>query len=250
MKKAFMVMLSALVLMTACSKAESTQPPAPLQAELKLTPETPGAGDTVTFSVTVTQADEFVDDATDVQFEVWQKGQDEHEFLAAQRRGSGVYTADKQLPQAGTYFVMYHVTAREMHTMKQQEFTVQGDHGASAPTEHEHGEAQPGDSQHSHQHNDSGLAMHFMPPESMTANQPADFTLHLQKDGEPFTGAAVKYEVWAGDDEKHQFIEAKESKAGEYTASVTLDKGAYTVKVHVEKGDIHDHQEHKVSVKS
>ncbi|MFM1653930.1 FixH family protein [Brevibacillus sp. B_LB10_24] len=152
MKKAFMLMLSALVLLTACSKAESIQPPAPLKAELKLTPETPKAGDTVTFSVTVTQADEFVDDATDVQFEVWQKGQDQHEFLAAQRRGSGVYTADKQLPQAGTYFVMYHVTAREMHTMKQQEFAVQGDHadhGTSATPEQQHSEEQPGESLHS-----------------------------------------------------------------------------------------------------
>lgn len=72
----------------------------------------------------------------------------------------------------------------------------------------------------------------------------------MQKDNQALTEAAVKFEIWREGEEKHQYVDASEKQPGEYTtANATFPaSGTYTVKVHVEKGEIHDHKEFSVTV--
>lgn len=129
MKRTLLLLISSLFLAAACSRAESHSAHTidvshPIEAEIKIEPEQIKAGDSATFSVTVKQADEPVDDANEVKFEIWQKGQDDHEFISAENKGSGVYAIEKKFAQAGVYYVMHHVTARDFHSMKKSQFTV------------------------------------------------------------------------------------------------------------------------------
>jgi methionine-rich copper-binding protein CopC len=129
MKRTLLLLISSLFLAAACSRAESR--PAltidvsnPIEVEIKIEPEQIKVDDAATFSVTVKQADEPVDDANEVKFEIWQKGQDDHQFITAENKGSGVYAIVQKFAQAGVYYVMYHVTARDFHSMNKTEFTV------------------------------------------------------------------------------------------------------------------------------
>jgi hypothetical protein len=129
MKRALLLLISSLFLAAACSRAEShpehtIDVSAPLEVELKVEPDNIKTDDTATFSLTVKQADKPVDDANEVKFEIWPKGQDDHEFVTAENKGSGVYAIEKKFAAAGVYYVMYHVTARDFHSMAKTEFTV------------------------------------------------------------------------------------------------------------------------------
>ncbi|MGG4490223.1 FixH family protein [Metabacillus idriensis] len=78
-----------------------------------------------TISVAVTQGDEAVDDASDVQFEIWKAGsKDDSEMIKAVHKGKGIYEIKKTFSEDGPYFVQTHVTARDLHVMPKKEFTV------------------------------------------------------------------------------------------------------------------------------
>lgn len=129
MKRTFAVLICSLFVATACSRAESHTMHSidvsnPIEAEIKITPQQIKVDEAVSFSVTVKQAGEPVDDANEVKFEIWQKDQDNHEFINAEHKGSGVYATTKKFAEAGDYYVMHHVTAREFHSMKKTQFTV------------------------------------------------------------------------------------------------------------------------------
>ncbi len=96
----------------------------PLAVTLQVTPSTPTAGEPVSFAVDVRQGTEMVDDADEVKLEVWKQGSDDHLFLEPTLMSPGLYRLDKAFAEPGTYYVMYHVTAREFHSMDKQMFTV------------------------------------------------------------------------------------------------------------------------------
>lgn len=121
------MVLAAVLLLTACGQEPDHQQaplPVPLDVVFEMTPAAPQPGEQVAFSVTVKQGGEPVDDAEEVRFELWRDGQETHEFLDAVNKGGGLYTAEKQLPDAGTYHLTYHVTARGFHSMDTLQFAV------------------------------------------------------------------------------------------------------------------------------
>jgi hypothetical protein len=241
-KKLVMIVIAGLLLLAAgCETGEqSLEPAAPIDVTLNIQPKEPTFHENTTFSVTVTQNGALVDDAKEVRFELWKEGQEPHEMIPATRQGEGVYAVQKAFSEPGTYYVMYHVTARDFHNMKKQAFTVKG--GQPQPTTgHEHGT--------DHHHGDE-VDYHFRLDGPVDAGSPAQWSVHLNHDNQPLSGAHVQFEYWKNGEEKYPFVDAKEDKAGEYTARVTLPSpGDYTVKVHVEKGPIHDHKEFDVKGK-
>lgn len=250
MKRFFLTWLPLLALtVTGCGSdnQEAVLPSAsPIEVSFSLQPTQPLAGEAITFSAKVTQDGQPVDDAKEVTFEWWKDGQEQHQSIPAVHQRDGLYTAQQTIDQPGSYLVYYHVTARDFHNMQKVPFLVKDSRSSQADTEHVHG-----DGQESGQHHASGVDFHFMPPASIQANESAPFTVHVMKENQALTQAAVRFEYWQGKEEKHAFVDAAETQAGQYSASVSFpSSGAYTMKVHVEKkeGDIHDHKEFAVTV--
>jgi hypothetical protein len=203
------------------------------------TPEKVEKGEKVTFSATVTQGDEKVDDADEVMFEVWKEGsKEESEMIEASHDGDGVYSAEKQLDEAGKHFVQSHVTARDLHTMPKNEIMVGSEEEAdSASHEHEH-------------EHESAVSIHLMKPEEMKANEEVTLMAHLQKNDAALTGADVRYEISKVDEEKVEWIDAEEMKAGEYEGTTSFkEAGDYTVTIHVENDEgLHEHTEENLTI--
>lgn len=249
MKKlgSFVSILSMAIVLAACgqdnaketennSTAEETQVKT-LDVALD-TPEQVEKGEKVTFSATVTQGDEKVDDADEVLFEVWKEGSKEKsEMIEAAHNGDGVYSAEKQLDEAGKYFVQSHVTARDLHTMPKNEIIVGSEDEAAASHEH------------AHEH-ESAVSIHMMKPEEMNANEENSLMVHLQKDDAALTGADVRFEIAKVDEEKAEWVDAEEMKDGEYEGKTTFkEAGDYTVTIHVENDEgLHEHKEENLTI--
>jgi hypothetical protein len=123
--------LAALTIVTFASGCSSSSTEtasldsSPLHVSFSTTPpSTLKVGDPVTITVTVTQNDKPVDDAKDVTFEVWKGDQDQHEMIKANKNVGGAYSIPYTFRQEGTYFIMYHVTARDQHSMQKIELKV------------------------------------------------------------------------------------------------------------------------------
>ena len=239
-------------------------PSTPVEVKFALEPSEPTSGDTVTFAVTVTQEGQPVDDASEVNFEWWKEGDEEHQTVPATFQKDGLYIAKQTIGEPGSYFVYYHVTARDFHSMKRVPFTVKAkgseaestssdtqehEHSADADAaqteDHGHGQA-AAESGHAHP---SAVDMHFMPTDPIHASEEASLTVHLMHDNETLSSATVRFEYWREGEDKHHFLEASEAQAGTYEAKVSFPaSGPYTVKVHVEAPDIHDHKEFPLAV--
>lgn len=262
MKRYLFSLLCLLTLLaTACGEdnQEAALPSSePIDAAFTMQPAEPAKGEAITFSVKVSQNGNPVDDAKEVKFEWWKDGQEQHVTIPATLQADGVYTAQQAIDEPGSYFVYYHVTARDFHIMQKVAFTV-GDGqqangagtghaghavSAAAPSAHEHGSG--GDST---DHPASGIDFHFMPPETIKAADSASFTVHLMKENQSFAQATVKFEIWKGNEEKHVYVDATETQPGQYSTNAVLPSaGSYTVNVHVEKGEVHDHKSFPLSV--
>lgn len=241
----FIIFLSLLCLAaTACGSetTETSASSAPLEASMRIEPAEPTAGQSVTFAVQVTQDGKAVDDAREVKFEWWKDGDEKHVTIPATLQKDGIYTAEQPIADPGSYFVYYHVTARDFHNMKKVPFTVTGI--AETGAAHQHGGSSASSDAHA-----SGVDIHFMPPEAISTSQTVPLIVHLMKDNEVFTEAKVKFEVWQGNEKNHVFVDAAESQSGQYEASTSFPaSGTYNVNVHVEKADIHDHKAFTVAV--
>ncbi|MED3550342.1 FixH family protein [Cytobacillus praedii] len=80
----------------------------------------------VELQANVTQGKEQVSDADKVEFEIWREGQsdEEHKKIEAEINKDGNYYIKETFKETGKYFVIAHVTARDMHTMPKVEFEV------------------------------------------------------------------------------------------------------------------------------
>ncbi|MGM7636225.1 FixH family protein [Bacillus sp. Hm123] len=121
------VMICALFLLGACGQQKQQNEnaaPQPIEAQLTV-PETAAVNEEVTFTTKVTQGEETVEDADEVQYEVWQEGKKEDsEMIEAEKDEEGNYVVKKTFEQDGIYQVQVHVSARGLHTMPKKPITI------------------------------------------------------------------------------------------------------------------------------
>lgn len=95
-----------------------------VEVDLTINPETGKANEPITFEAKVTQGDENVEDADEVTFEIWRANDEHHEKFEVKHAEDGIYRLEKSFAQEGTYYIISHVTARDMHNMPKKEFIV------------------------------------------------------------------------------------------------------------------------------
>jgi len=97
----------------------------PLKVDLTLNPEQAKVGEKVSIEVLVTQKDQKVDKADEVEIEIIKDGDSSvHEKVPAENAGDGKYVLEKTFDGAGTYKITSHVTYGPQHTMPTKSLTV------------------------------------------------------------------------------------------------------------------------------
>lgn len=177
----------------------------------------------------VTQGDEKVEDASEVKFEIFKSGVKETEMIKGEHKGEGVYSMKKTFKEEGSYSVVAHVTARDLHSMPKKDFQVgtgEAHHHDAATVEHSH---------HHGDHHGSTAEIDFQAIENIKMNEETLLSAKVTNEAQPISNANVRFEIWQEGNEKHEFIDAEE-KDGQYQANYSFpEKGKFTVKVHVEK---------------
>lgn len=138
MRKYWMLIALLLLMLAGCSggheghMSEATNElPKEIKVEVKTVPEAVQAQKNTEIQAVVTQDGKAVNDADDVQFEIWKDSDAKHEMLTAKAKGNGVYTADKTFPEDGVYHITAHTNARDMHVMPTVQITVGTSQAAS-----------------------------------------------------------------------------------------------------------------------
>jgi hypothetical protein len=123
----FLVLIIVSVLsISACNNNDDKVDELPEFVEVVLTvnPEKGNANEPITFEAKVTQGDENVEDADKVTFEIWRAKDEKHEKIEVKHAEDGIYRLEKPFAQEGTYYIISHVSARDMHNMPKKEFIV------------------------------------------------------------------------------------------------------------------------------
>lgn len=218
--------------------------PEPIEVDLTV-PEQGNSNESVTITTHVTQDGENVEDASEVEYEIWEEGKKEDSIhVETSNDKEGIYSAETTFETDGMYHVQVHVTARDMHIMPEKIIQI----GEAANQPDEHASAQDGEHD-GHEGVVKGLSLHFVQPKEATASTDTELMTHAQIDSEAIEDAQVRYEVVAADKET-TWVDTEETTPGEYTANYQFPKaGSYQVIIHIENEDIHDHEEYTVEVK-
>lgn len=256
MKKKLMLIGAALLLalLAACGSgneekssggSSDKQPEKLVPIEVKLSvPEHGEVNKPVKLKVAVTQGDEKVADADEVEYEIWKNGKKEgSELLKSNNNKDGTYTAEKTFAEDGVYTVQVHVTARDQHQMPKAEIAIGDAKAEDAAHEDQEGE-------HGHHHAED-FSMHVKQPDAVKKGEEAKFAVHLELKDKPLEKADVRFEISKGDDPKHEWVSTKETAAGVYEGAFAFkEAGTYKMIVHVENKDgLHEHEEHEINVK-
>ncbi|ABO66235.1 Conserved hypothetical protein [Geobacillus thermodenitrificans NG80-2] len=244
-RRLFFVMVAVLtaIIIAACSNNnEQAETPAMLEVKMDV-PDHIDVNKPTKLACVVTYGGEKVEDASEVKFEVWKHGNGDREMLEAKHDGNGRYSVTKTFTEAGTYSVVAHVTARDMHNMPKQDIVVGNPEQASAAGSSSDDQANKEEGHHHGSDVSMSLSSH-----SFEAGKPVTLGVRITKDGKALTNATVRFEIWQAEN-KHEFIDASEKGNGEYEAVATFaNKGTYSVKVHVEASALHEHQVKQVTV--
>ncbi len=200
-------------------------------------PETAEVGEEVELKATVTYGDEEVTDASQMDFEVWERGDKENsETIEAENHEDGTYTINYTFDDDGIYEMYAHTTAHQLHTMPLKEITI-GEGGEYEDTE----DAEDG-------FHTEGFDMHFMDIEAPLCGEEQDLVVHIMLDEEAYEDLDVRYEIV--NNGEHDWIDATEDPAGEYVATYSFEEvGQYEVVIHVEDDeDLHAHSTVEVEV--
>ncbi|MEH7500449.1 FixH family protein [Neobacillus drentensis] len=121
----FLVTVLCLSIVISCSnkKEQADNLPQMVEVDLSVTPDPGKINEPITFEAKVTQGKDKVNDA-EVIFEIWRAKDDKHEKVEIKHTENGKYRLEKSFPQEGTYYIISHVTARDMHNMPKKEFTI------------------------------------------------------------------------------------------------------------------------------
>lgn len=255
MKKILSLFIAVMFLLAACSAGQDKKegsledPPELLEVSIS-TPEKIELNQEVTIEAKVTQGGKKVTDADEVKFEIWQSGQDEHEILPAQNKKNGIYAIKKTFNEGGNYFIAAHTTANRMHSMPKKEIVVAG--SETEPSSFADGEKENHESHAEHEqidHHNSEVEFEFLIPSKIKSNQPTELSTKIVQEQKLISEARVRFEIWQENETAHQFVDAKEISPGTYNTEYTFpSRGHFNVKIHVEKGNIHDHTEKSVDV--
>lgn len=127
MKKLFVFLMAILCfgMVVSCSdkKEEADQLPQMVEVDLSIKPDPGKINQPITFEARVTQGNDKVNDA-EVIFEIWRAKDDKHERVEIKHTEKGIYRLEKTFTREGTYYIISHVTARDMHNMPKKEFTI------------------------------------------------------------------------------------------------------------------------------
>ncbi|WP_342536005.1 FixH family protein [Sporosarcina sp. FSL K6-3508] len=239
----FMLGVAMLAVVAACGKEEDVPTdaalPEPLEVELTV-PEQAEANEPVTVSALVMQGNEEVEDATEVEFEIWEEGKkDDSIHVESTNEKKGIYSAETTFEQDGIYHVQVHVTARGMHIMPEKQIRIgeaQAESEAEATDHHDHEATE-------------GLAIHFVQPEEAKTGSETELMTHVQLEGKALENTNIRYEI-ADPANEIQWADTEETKPGEYIANYNFPKaGTYKVTIHIENDELHEHEEHTVEVK-
>ncbi|MBM7713097.1 FixH family protein [Siminovitchia sp. FSL H7-0308] len=128
--RSFLILAFAIGLLGACGSTQdqnngvSDKVPEVLEVELE-GPDTADVNEKVVFTALVTQGDEKVKDADEVEFEIWEEGKkEEGEKIEAKNNEDGTYEMEKAFDREGAFTVQVHVTARGMHNMPKKSITI------------------------------------------------------------------------------------------------------------------------------
>jgi uncharacterized protein YcfL len=131
MKKIVCLLLVTLFILVGCSNEQDVRNDADNQELIEVSVEinspTIKTNEEVMIKAKVTQGKEVVKDANEVVFEIWRDGQteEEHEKVEGEiDQKKGVYFINKTFNEPGLYYIITHVTARNMHTMPKLEVEV------------------------------------------------------------------------------------------------------------------------------
>lgn len=225
-------------ILSACSEKDELDGLKMLDVKFDV-PETAEVNETITLQATVTYGDDPVTDPRQMEFEVWERGQrDDGEYIEAENHGDGTYTTEVTFDHDGIFEMYAHTTAHGLHTMPFREIIV--------------GEGGDYDDVDEDDFHTEGFDMHFMNPEDAKVDSDTELMVHLMMNEDAFEDAEVRYEIWNYDiSDKHDWIDAKETQAGEYVANhVFSETGTYTIQIHVEADDdLHEHKEYEIEVK-
>ncbi|MFB1081920.1 FixH family protein [Jeotgalibacillus sp. JSM ZJ347] len=95
----------------------------PLEAYIYL-PEDLSTDTPETFTIHVTEIGELLEEADDINIEVWQEAGEESEWIEAQSSEAGVYTAEAIFEEEGLYYIQAHVSSGGVTAMPVKSFTV------------------------------------------------------------------------------------------------------------------------------
>lgn len=126
MKKIMLIVVPFLLLLVGCTSAPEEETSLEIvQVEIQF-PEKVDEGEEVVVKTLVTQGEEKVEDAQEVQIEIWnvEKGKENSLLLDAEHVGDGVYEVKHSFKENGVYRVQSHVTARDMHVMPTKQLVV------------------------------------------------------------------------------------------------------------------------------
>ncbi|MBM7703832.1 FixH family protein [Metabacillus iocasae] len=249
MKKAVFLLALSLTFLGACGQGNSTNDPVaeeePKMLEVDLTgPEKVNLDEEVTFKATVTHGDEKVDDADDVQFEVWEsEKKEESEMIDAKHEGEGVYSITKAFSEEGMYTIQSHVTARKSHNMPKMNVVV----GNVKAVEHS-----PVDEQHAQESDHHQGAAISLNPTSAIKEEETTLSVTVEVNEQPLKQADVRFEIWKEGATKHDWVNTTEQEdTPTYDAPyIFTEAGTYHVQVHVENDQgLHEHTTINIDVK-
>ncbi|MGF3102780.1 FixH family protein [Rossellomorea sp. DUT-2] len=120
------VLIEVLSACTANSNSSASESETAKLVEVDISlPENISPNEENTLKVKVTHAGENVEDADDIQFEVWKMNdKEESEMIEATHEKNGVYSIRNTFKETGVYYIQTHVTARDMHVMPKKQFIV------------------------------------------------------------------------------------------------------------------------------
>lgn len=148
----FLILAFAIGLLGACGNTQdqnngvSDKVPEVLEVELE-GPDTADVNEKVVFTALVTQGDEKVKDADEVEFEIWEEGKEEREKIEAKNNEDGTYEMEKAFDREGAFTVQVHVTARGLHNMPKKSITI-GEGTADKGGQEEQAESNDGEMHH------------------------------------------------------------------------------------------------------